>query len=82
MTELRHADDGSRYGLLPSPHLLRRTFGSARADAGIGEDKKKPLLNHPVAAPPIDELRRTTEDVGVLAGEGGRRLARRAARSG
>jgi integrase len=46
MTELRYADDGSRYRLLPSPHVLRRTFGSACAAAGIGDDKKNLLLNH------------------------------------
>jgi integrase len=46
MTELRYADDGSRYRLLPSPHVLRRTFGSACAAAGIGDHKENLLLNH------------------------------------
>lgn len=45
-TEQAYDAEGKKFTVLPTFHVLRRTFGSACAAAGIGDGKKNLLMNH------------------------------------
>jgi integrase len=71
-TEQAYDAEGKKCTVLPTFHVLRRTFGSACAAAGIGDGKKNLLMNHRPRQAGVgdryvnvdpDDLRQAIEDV-------------------